>query len=378
MTRSPAARREEAVSAFNHLPSPTTGSTSPTVAPTISSPEFSKPAAESGPWIKSGGFFGPTNFSAVFLENKESLGNEDIQISNDGFENPHESIQSQQTILMLAGTDYRGSPRVALGVKILRSLPDKATCNFLLEWYFEKCHECTFHKPSVMATASSLWTTFGEQFKEPRRLDDLEEISAILCKNNETALPEYEDYEPWLDSFTGIKLRWESLGSVLGALTTATLSLPERDAFFCTQRGTRSNRKQFAVEMKDCVQACVTLSNYQDLINIQMVSLLVKNLILQTVISGDTSKLLITLFYSTKIVIELANRSVGLATVGRPRKRVHSIGIAPRGGESTNIICLRTEKTHLYRRFQHRQRLVITHRPTPSIELSIYPIQVPT
>ena len=42
------------------------------------------------------------------------------------------------------------------------------------------------------------------------------------------------------------------------------------------------------MEMKDCVQACVTLSNYMDLINMQMVSLLAKNMILQTVLSGDT------------------------------------------------------------------------------------------
>jgi hypothetical protein len=44
------------------------------------------------------------------------------------------------------------------------------------------------------------------------------------------------------------------------------------------------------MEMKDCVQTCITLSNYMDLINMQMVSLLTKNLILQTVLSGDTSK----------------------------------------------------------------------------------------
>ncbi|KAG0649512.1 hypothetical protein D0Z07_4338 [Hyphodiscus hymeniophilus] len=293
MTKNPDIRRESTSLSHHHLPSPDTGSTSPTTAaPTISSPGFSKPAPESGPFIKSGGFFGPTNFSAVFLENKESLGNEDIQISNDDpFGNAHESVQSQQAFLMLAGTDYRGSPRVALGVKVLRSLPDKATCNFLLEWYFEKCHECAFHQPTVLKTGSSLWTTFGKQLKEPRRQDDLEGLSAILCKNNETALPDYEDYQPWLESFTGMNLRWETLGSVFAALTTATLSLPERDAFFCTQKGPRSNRNEFAVEMKDCVQACITLSNYQDLINIQMVSLLVKNLILQTVISGDTSLL---------------------------------------------------------------------------------------
>ena len=96
---------------------------------------------------------------------------------------------------------------------------------------------------------------------------------------------------------------------MFGALTMATLSLPERDAFFCTQRGPRRDRKQFAVEMKDCVQACVTLSNYQDLINMQMVSLLVKNLILQTVISGDTSKFLSMFHIYPTIVAEL---SIGL------------------------------------------------------------------
>jgi hypothetical protein len=265
-TKNPTTRKEDA--AFKHLPSPFIGSASPPkYIPAISSPSNTNPSGQTGPsFIKSGGLFGPTNFSAVFLENRESLGNEDIQISNDDpLNNPHESIQSQQTFLMLADTDCRGSPRVSLGVKVLRSLPDKTTCNFLLEWYFEKCNECSLHKPSVMHIASSLWAIFGRNLKEPRRLVDLEEVSAMTCKNNESAVPEYEDYQPWIESFTGKNLRWESLGIVFCALVSAILSLPERDAFFRTQRGTRSNRKEFAVEMKNCVQACITLSNFQDL-----------------------------------------------------------------------------------------------------------------
>lgn len=72
-------------------------------------------------------------------------------------------------------------------------------------------------------------------------------------------------------------------------MTGAILSLPERDCFFTTQKGSRKDRKQFAMEMKYCVQACVTLSNYMDYINIVMVGLLCNNHILQTVLSGDTS-----------------------------------------------------------------------------------------
>ncbi|KAK0102137.1 hypothetical protein ONS95_001065 [Cadophora gregata] len=251
-----------------------------------------KPTPESGPFIKSGGFFGPTNFSAVFMENRENLGNDEIQISVDSDLHvpSYESLQSQ-TFLMLAGKQHCGSPRVALGTKVLNAMPDEHTCKFLLEWYFEKCHESSYPKHSVLALANSFWnSSFAAAFnRETRNTDELEQVSTLLCKNAERALQEFEDFDDWLASCSGSNFRWESLGAVYGALTTSILSLPERDAFFATQRGDRRNRRDFAVEMKDCVQACITLSNYMDLINVPMVALLVKNLVLQTVLSGDAS-----------------------------------------------------------------------------------------
>ncbi|KAG9238861.1 hypothetical protein BJ875DRAFT_285697 [Amylocarpus encephaloides] len=255
-------------------------------------------STEELPNKSAGGFFGPTSFSAVFLENKHNLGtnNADLQISNDSAELlPLQSLESlqPQTFLMLAGSLEQGSnPRIALGAKLLKAFPDRHTFNFLLEWYYEKCHEQSFLKHSVMSCANSIWTTYGSYFKEPRTKEGMERVSKLLCENSQKVLQEpggSEDYARWLESFSGENLRWEILGIVYSALTNATLSLPERDAFFCTQKGVRRDRKVFAVEMKDCVQACVTLSNYMDLINFPMVALLTKNLILQTVISGDTS-----------------------------------------------------------------------------------------
>lgn len=112
---------------------------------------------------------GPTNFSAVFMENRENLGNDEIQISVDSepYVPSYESLQSQ-TFLMLAGKEQCGSPRVALGTKVLHALPDEHTCKFLLEWWFEKCHECTMPKAGILALANSVWTTFGKGLKEPR------------------------------------------------------------------------------------------------------------------------------------------------------------------------------------------------------------------
>ena len=201
----------------------------------------------------------------------------------------YESLQSQ-TFLMLAGQEPRGSPRVALGAKVLSALPDQQTCRFLLSWYQEKCRGCCLPKESDVALADSLWITYARQLAEPRCPADLEAISSNLCKNAETGLEEFEDWDRWFISCSGANLRWETLGGIFGALTSAVLSLPERDPFFSTQRGERRSRRNFSIELKECVQACITLSNYMDLINVPMVALLLKNLILQTVISGDVSK----------------------------------------------------------------------------------------
>jgi hypothetical protein len=205
---------------------------------------------------------------------------------------------------MLAGKEPRGSPRIALGAKVLNALPDQHTCRFLLGWYLEKNHECSFPKEALIALANSLWTTYSRQLAEPRRPEELEAVSSILCKTAETALEEFEDYDRFFVACSGANLRWEVLGMMFAALTTAVLSLPERDPFFSSQRGDRRSRRNFSIELKDCVQACITLSNYMDLINIPMVALLLKNLILQTVISGDVSKYYSN-FWIKKSVVDL-------------------------------------------------------------------------
>ncbi|KAH8656163.1 hypothetical protein BGZ60DRAFT_385064 [Tricladium varicosporioides] len=307
MTRLPrqdSNRDKKAIHSLAHILTPTPSTSEATSkSPEESRVSLQEPTTKSiatpssgGPFIKSGGFFGPNNFSASFFENGESMvsDNGDIPVSNETLTESvllTESLQSQ-TFLMLAGNQGQGCPRLTLGAKVLRALPDRQTCHFLLEWYFEKCYECVFYRESVMSCANSLWSTFGSFLGDQRKEEDLEHVSGIICNNSKTALDEHsgpDDYTKWLDSFCGEKLRWESLGIVYAGLCSALLSLPERDAFFCTQRGSRKDRKSFAVELKDCVQACITLSNYLDLINIPMVVLLTKNLVLQTVISGDTS-----------------------------------------------------------------------------------------
>lgn len=273
-----------------------------------------------------GGFFGPTSFSAVFLENRENLGSasSEVHLSNDiaelaplQRESQSGSLQSQTFLMVPSGSlDATCNPRIALGARLLKAFPDRHTFNFLLEWYYEKCHEQSFFRHSVMSCANSIWTSYGSYLKEPRTKEGIEHVSRVLCENSMKVLQEpsgHDEYAKWLESFSGDNLRWEILGMVFSALTSATLSLPERDAFFTTQKGSRRDRKSFAVEMKDCVQACVTLSNYMDLINFPMVALLTKNLILQTVISGDTSKKLSSVLLCMDVLIFKRSRCMEAA-----------------------------------------------------------------
>jgi hypothetical protein len=234
---------------------------------------------------------GPTNFSAVFLENRENLGSlSDFQISQDIPQTFSSSSSLQpQIFLMLAPSDTIGSPRIALGTKVLEALPDFATCFFLLERYYDRCHDCAYPKSWTIAVAEGLWSTHAQALAEPRETSDIEAISTLLCKNAERALDDFETYDSFLAASTGCNLRWEAVGNVYAALCTAILSLPDRDPFFATQKGESQNRSNFSVKMKDCLQACITLSNYMELINVMMVVLLVKNMILQTLISGDIS-----------------------------------------------------------------------------------------
>ncbi|KAM3077180.1 hypothetical protein ACMFMG_003356 [Clarireedia jacksonii] len=218
----------------------------------LSPPECRTPI-ESGR-IQSGGFFGPTNYSAVFVENSDNIGN-DIQLSNDSDTLPLYDTLQAQNFLMLPSNEFRGSPRIALGVRILRLLPDQKTCNFLMEWNFDRnCHAIP-SRYVIMTMAQSIWSMWGKELQEPRNTEDLERISAHLCKNSESPLQEVEDYEPWIAATTGANLRWEAVGLVFSAICFAVVGHSERDAFYTTQSGPRRDRRHFALELKDCVQS---------------------------------------------------------------------------------------------------------------------------
>jgi hypothetical protein len=225
----------------------------------------------------SSGFYGPTSFSAVYNEN--DLG-------------PTESPQDQSPLHVSAENDLtveQMSARTSLGVKVLNQLPNQATCDRVFELYANKALDKAFHKPTLIYCMSSLWSTFGQALRQPRKSKDLRDIAQLLSKNTISILRDTDDPEFWLSSLSGRNLRWEMMGILFCSMGNVLLAVPDDDPFWSTQSGRRMHRREFAIEMKECADECVKLSNQMDNINILMVSLLFKRNILESQCTGDTS-----------------------------------------------------------------------------------------
>jgi hypothetical protein len=225
----------------------------------------------------SSGFYGPTSFSAVY---ENDLG-PNIDTPQD--RSPHViSVENDRTEEQL-------SARLSCGVKILNQLPNQATCDRIMDIYVRKGLEWGFHKPTIICCMNSLWTHFGQALRQPRKSKDLREIAQLLSRNTMSVLRDTEDPDTWLTSLSGRNLRWEMLGIIFCILGKVLLVLPEDDSFWSSQSGRRMHRKDFTLEMKECVDECIKLSNQTDNINMLLVIVLFKRNILESQCTGDTS-----------------------------------------------------------------------------------------
>jgi hypothetical protein len=234
---------------------------------------------DAGIFKPSSGFYGPTSFSAVFLDNEDDLGSK-IETPPDAL--PLTPSQNDRI-------EEKMSARTSLGVKVLSLLPNQNSCDYLFSLYAEKGSDTSFHKPTVLYCMSSFWSTFGAALRQPRKSRNLRDVAILLSKNTHSVLKDCDDPNAWILSLSGRNLRWEMLGILICILGKVALALPEADSFWATQSGRRMHRREFATEMKECADECVKLSSQMDNINVLTVSLLHKRLILESQCTGDTS-----------------------------------------------------------------------------------------
>jgi hypothetical protein len=136
-----------------------------------------------------------------------------------------------------------------------------------------------------------LWETHGHYLADRANNEELLKLARILHRNAKITFQEPEDPQEWLRSFSGDNIRWEALGLLFCLWAYGAMTWADSDAPLLSLEGKEKNRNEFVLEMKAAASLCVTLCGETDRVNTLMVALLYKHNLLQSICSGDTSKL---------------------------------------------------------------------------------------
>lgn len=214
------------------------------------------------------GFFGSTSFSAALNQ------------ATNGLLGTQDDIDEDPQVV---------SARLLLGVKVLKLLPSRIVGTMLVENYATNFGEVGFPKAIVKETFNSFWSTYGSHLNESRSNRQLERLSQELNTNTRCSINQDGNSSQWKASFTGLNTRWESVGIIFCAFAFGVAALSERDPLFNPESGVKSTRKEYLSTMKKCVELCIQLCQQMQSLNTLLCNLLYKNLLLETVIHGDSS-----------------------------------------------------------------------------------------
>lgn len=186
--------------------------------------------------------------------------------------------------------DVEKPVQLRLGVQVLMQLPGEEACQNLLEWYLDNIVVVGAHKLSRRLTLKALWLSYGNLLRGQRNKVDLEIVAKDFLRNESIPLKQIDDPMEWIASFSGANTRWEVIGLLFTAFAYAVLSWPESHVSLTFgEKG--GDRNALVAEMKSCIDACIELS--RDSLNNLVCDLLYWNVLLETVLSGDSSKFIV-------------------------------------------------------------------------------------
>ncbi|KID83511.1 Transcription factor, fungi [Metarhizium guizhouense ARSEF 977] len=218
------------------------------------------------------GYLGATSFSAVFQDTQTVL--------------PQSARTPEQAEdLQFALFEEHPSSR---SLSILRSIPDRATCSALFKLNVNPIDG--WCRLAAQILNESLWITFGHVLEGTRTQANLTTMARILCRNSSTPLQEeHTDPIAWLRSFSGQKMRWESLGLLFCYWALGTKSLPENAELRETQQLRDTDRRRLLNKYTLGAGMCVDICKNGSTANSLLAILLYRYGIIQSIISGDAS-----------------------------------------------------------------------------------------
>lgn len=221
------------------------------------------------------GFLGSSAFSAVFTENKNSLG-----IEPPDLEHPNEP-------------DLPIPPEmIHRGALILTLFKDITLFEIFLTRFFEVGDGITLMRPIYRVWMSGLeqFSTILSQYGH-ENIEGLYGLSELIWRNTRKsiAMNGTTSALEWAALQTGQNLRWETLGALCSAVGLITVDLSEYDSAFrsATARGIAKDRRTMTETMKNAMEETLAFCKYCDSITDVYVCILYESVLLLESLRGD-------------------------------------------------------------------------------------------
>ena len=233
-------------------------------------------------------FLGPTSYSAVFRENQANIGEDILNIHPED-----ESGRDDFVPLVTSEQDqWKKSERLSLAISVLGNFPNQPLSERLLNRFFELSFVEYLHEPTIRYAYDKLWLEFGRYITKPREPKLLSIVAEKMLQNELVPLPSCRSTKEWLESFTGPKLRWETLGTFFACFGLAVMTMSDWDPMFPYEAADQKrDKRQYAHKLGECAEACLVLCEDSGSSNEFAVWLTLQIHTLQFVYSGDECRL---------------------------------------------------------------------------------------
>jgi hypothetical protein len=246
---------------------------SPTSSPRIGAPCLGTPNQNNGygppseRGYSSSGFFGSTSFTATIHQATNGLKDVPDYFDDD---------------VQVVGMDCK------IGSNVLKQLPSITICERLLGLYETNSGEVGFPKAITNNMLITLRTSYPNIWEGAPEAKDLLNTAREITKNTHIRLSAPDAADEWKAMFSDI-IRWEIVGIIFCAFAYGVLSLGEKDVLFSGENGLKMDRKKYVLVMKGCIESCISICQKgPSSVSTLLCNLLYKNLLLETVIHGDS------------------------------------------------------------------------------------------
>ncbi|KAJ5757561.1 uncharacterized protein N7511_006255 [Penicillium nucicola] len=223
-----------------------------------------------------------TRFSAVFLENMNSLG--PVVLETTKFSHALDREPGVAT-----------STHLELAVRTLLNFPTARTCDILMEG-IDQVYDVWLSPTHIRHCLNQVWTEYGAELGEHRTRESVLKMANDLFLNHTKpqSTPqcdidcEYDRVE-WANWFGGPDLRWEMLGILFSWFGIAFRCKQEWDPVFDLAEQHGRNRNTAADRMRECAAACMRMCEENFETSDIMVICMKNSSRLQSIIISDES-----------------------------------------------------------------------------------------